>query len=80
MSKTMTRGSVYKKTQEEKEAKEKAEQALKPILPKVDEEYEFVKDANLHWIGKSFRTGDRTKDLTEEDINKLSLTNHIKKV
>lgn len=80
MSKSMTRANTLKKVQEEKESKEKAELAVKLAQPKVDEEYEFVKDANLHWIGKSFKTGDRTKELTEEDIKKLSVTNHIKKV
>lgn len=80
MSKKMDRQSAFKKVQEEQDAKDAAEVEKKLSQPAVNEEYEFLMDAYLHWKGIGFRKGDKTKTLSQEDINKLSATNHIKKV
>lgn len=80
MAKQMRHSSAIKKVQEEKDAQDAAVVAEKLSQPAVECEYEFLKDAYLHWKGIGFRRGDKTKALSEEDINKLNLTNHIKKV
>lgn len=53
---------------------------IEPIKEAVKSEtvfVEFLMDANVHWIGKSFVKGS-VAELNIEDVEKLKITNHVK--